>query len=250
MHEFLESLSDYLARANLTDASVAHAGGPMILAFSGGLDSSLLASRMPGSRAVVLTAGRNNRDLPTARRAAEVFGLLLTEEAVAEDRVLELIDRHRSLLKSLSDYTQRILAICEICLIEAAVREGALLVTGHGPEAIFGGFRRRSAPDALDSESIARTVALNRARLEAVMTATGRRILTPYFEPRVFAALMALRLRGETRETLRDRLPFSVPTKTPKAALQNGSGVHYLFERIARRHGAARTRDHFEKLVA
>lgn len=183
----------------------------------------MLAEILPDMPRLTLATSPSVRD---ARAAVTLIN-------VDEDRIRSVIAAHGSLLRDLPDYTQRILAVCETILCEEA-RAFGFLVTGHGPEAILGGFRRRGLPavDEIDGR-----LALNRTRLEKVSAAAGCPIHLPFYNDAVIEQLFELRRAG------------FVKTSENKSAFQNGSGIHYLFERMAKSAGFRYTREYMTSLL-
>lgn len=257
--------ADYLsvlAKANETAGSLLDAlaatrarwGAPrFMLAVSGGTDSALLAMALGGARfprAVTLAVAPDSRDLLAARRLGATLGFSPEPLFIDENGLRAIIARHAGLLRELPDYTQRILAVCELFLARAAAERGAALVTGHGPEAILGGFHRRAAPAADDHDAMLDRLFLNLRRLNCVASACRCEIRLPFLEPEVLAAIAALRRAGRGKEDVILSARPDLPLPAKKSSLQNGAGAHYLFVRMARRAGARHVRDYMETLVS
>lgn len=224
---------------------------PLCLAFSGGVDSALLALAGAGlfRRAVTLVSAKG-RDARLSAEAAGYLGLEPERLPVDDALLLGVIARHRNLLADLPDHTQRILAVCEILLCEAAAAAEETLVTGHGPEAVLGGFARRPLLDLDDRDGIAAAYELNRTRLDRVASATACRLILPFHQPAIRDELMRFRGQGGLKADLVSLLPEGFPVAEPKSSLQNGSGVHYLFARLARANGCRLVRDYWKVLLA
>lgn len=224
---------------------------PCLLAFSGGTDSSVLAHAGAGfyKSAIILQTDQGGRDRVFAESSAKLLSIEFETLCVSEPDLLEMIERRCGLLRELGDYTQRILAVCELFLAERAASERAVLVTGHGPEAFLGGFRRHALPDPDRPEAMIERLRLNLDRLTAIGETTGVEIFTPFASENVRAELIALRRAGADKSLLENALSAEFSAPLVKSSLQNGSGVHYLFERIARARGFRRTRDAMEALL-
>jgi asparagine synthetase B (glutamine-hydrolysing) len=240
-------------RTALEDVLLSYGHAPVTLAFSGGSESVVLAETFRALqrpfKAIVLETARRHRDADAAVEAAASQGIPLERLRVTEEDVLRVANRHRDLLLTLSNQTHRILAVCEIFLGEAALRDDRTLVTGHGPEAVLGGFRRRPIPSLENTDAILDSLAANLHRLRSVEAAVGCTIELPFLDERVFAALVAMRREGLDKTSLAARAGCAlIPAE--KISLQNGSGVHYLFEEMARRNGHRLTRDYMEALLA
>lgn len=216
--------------------------GDHTVAFSGGSDSLVLATAFGRhARYITLTTERGGAD----RRNAAMANLPTRELIVTERELFAVIERHRTLLGSLADYTQRMLAIGEIMLCEFAKDR---LVTGHGPEAILGGFRRHPMPDLSHPDKIVASLFRNVDRLRAVSQATGCEIALPFLEPEPFSILVRMRRNGMTRPALLEARGIPVPET--KSALQNGSGLHRLVSDLARTNGFAYRRDYLSSIIS
>ena len=226
---------------------------PLTLAYSGGTDSLLLRQTADRSQAswqnLLLLSVRGGRDEAGAREFAKETNISLDLIEVDDQHILEVISEHRVLLAPLQDYTQRILTICEIILCKAAKARNTALITGHGPEAILGGFKRQVLPDPDRPQEILSRIILNVTRLEAVAKATKQCIFLPYYDPEIFGALVAMRRAGKTKLDLEANLDFSVNQDSLKSSLQNGSGVHYAFQKMAKLNGVRKVSEYMESLI-
>jgi len=225
------------------------------LAFSGGLDSSLLlyafvshSKKIP--RLFVLTTPSHNRDRRDAHEVAQSFGAKVEEVIVDLGAIMKTIQENQELLKNLPDYTHRILAVCEIQMAKFASSHGLNLIVGHGPESILGGFVRRKLPSLNDWNSIEKTLLQNLVRLNAISKKYSIEIFLPFLVPEVFASLLSLQKNGMVKSGLSSLLPNGTPLQSKKASLQNGSGIHYLFEKAMEKKGFKRTRDALEDLLS
>jgi hypothetical protein len=243
-------------KATLIEALVATrrrwGASPLMLAASGGTDSALISLALLGTPfppVVTLAVSSDSRDLLATRRLGATLGFTPQPLLVDEEKIRATIATHARFLADLPDYTQRILAVAEILLARAAAGTGAALVTGHGPEAILGGFHRRATPLIGDHDGMLGRLFLNLRRLNRVAIASDSEIRLPFLEPEVFAAIAALRRAGGDKEGVIHAVRPDLPLPPEKSSLQNGSGVHYLFARMARRAGARYVRDFMESLI-
>lgn len=223
------------------------------LAFSGGTDSCLILNALLQNKCVshlfVITTKNKNRDAYFALQNAEQSGLHCDKIIISEDDILESIETHKSLLNKLSDYTQRILAVCEIQLAKYAAAYNLTLITGHGPESILGGFRRRKQPMAEDFDTISKTMLLNISRLNAIAAHFQIKLLLPFLNPALFSSLLNLSKAGKNKNYLSELLVNKISLPQTKFSLQNGSGIHYTFEKLAKKNGFKRNRYYMEKLL-
>lgn len=209
------------------------------LAFSGGADSLLLARDLLSIgrpvRLLCLAVSPDARDAVRAAAAARELSAPIELVLVTDQDLDACLADHEGLLQGLHGTTQRVLAIAESLLVSAARRLGNRhLWTGHGPEAVLGGFHRRPDPRPEETGRMAAGIELNARRLNAVAGAhpdAGVTLVHPFFHPRLLQAARVLRSSGLTHHDL------APPGSLPKAALQNGSGIHYQLERLARADG-------------
>lgn len=246
----LENALDTVLRDQETDHP-SQTGNPFCLAFSGGADSLLLATAFSrcgfAPSLMVLTTRADGSDAVRASEAAHRLGRPLDVELVSEEDILTTISENRALLARLPDYTQRILTVCERLLADRARAHGDIVWTGHGPEAILGGFRRHAAPHPDDGDAMIDRLRLNISRLDAVARAAGMTFILPFLDTRVLHVLAASRRQGMTHADLAPTTPTAAGAKR---SLQNGAGIHYLFAKKSRAEGHSTVRGYMEFLIA
>lgn len=226
--------------------------GAICLGYSGGGESALLARALAGRRfhPLLLQTPQGGRDREPAIALARELGIAVETVLLDEAELLLLIEEYREALQPLADYTQRILALCELALARAAFERGAALVLGHGPEALFGGFQRHATPDLSRPDTVTGRLWLNVSRLDRVAAAVNITLHLPFLDPAVFALLASWRRSGRDKpELIASHVPAWHAPQI-KSSLQNGSGVHYLFVALAKRAGERYVRDHMERLLA
>jgi asparagine synthase (glutamine-hydrolysing) len=244
----------------------AEAGGTAV-AFSGGVDSSLVAAGLGGP--CYVAGFPESHDVGTARAAADAMDMDL--------RVVELdhADLERA-IPELARTTGRTnamdvgIALPLYLVAERAAADGFdRLAVGQGADELFGGYQKvANAPD--DRRVEADTV--RGARRETVeslpdglerdvlaLRAAGVEPVAPLLDDRVVAA--ALSLPGDLlvdgderkvalRRVARSWVPGSVATRGKKA-VQYGSLVSRELDRLARRAGFKRRMDrHVDRYVA
>ncbi|OYR52375.1 asparagine synthase [Halorubrum sp. Ea1] len=254
------------AQAAVDDAVDAALGGleaepgRLAVAFSGGVDSGLVAAGVPDAPCYV--AGFEGcHDVAAAREAA-----------AAMDRELRVVEiTHEELLRAVravADATGRrnpmdlAIAVPLYLAAEAAAADGVdRLAVGQGADELFGGYSKVVDP-ATDDRVEADTV--RGARTETVRTlpgqlerdvlalrAAGVEPVAPLLDDRVVAAALALPGQllasdGERKVALRraatGRVPESVRT-ADKKAVQYGTYVSRELDRLARRAGFKRRMD-------
>ena len=217
---------------------------PVVVLFSGGLDSSLLAWELRGShRLRLLTVGApQSSDLVTAHEAARILRLPWTGREVGHSEVRRIAHELETELAGLSAVDRSVQIALAVALTEAT---HSPILCGQGIDELFGGYahyrglapedaaRRSSADlDKLLSQDWPRTVRIAE-RLDRSVTA-------PYLDPRFVAGALALpseeRLVNDPpkawfRSFARRRGLPEVLAARPKRAFQYSSG----FDRILRR---------------
>ena len=260
--------------AALDDLSDASAGAPedaetdgLAVAFSGGVDSGLVAAAVPEAPCYV--AGfEGSHDVAAAREAASAMDRDL--------RVVEIThDDLRRAVRAVAAATGRrnpmdvAIAVPLFLTAEAAAADGFdRLAVGQGADELFGGYSKVVDP-ADDPRVDADTV--RGARTETVRTLPGQLVrdvlalraadvepATPLLDDRVVAAALALPddllVDGDERKVaLRrvavGRVPESVAA-ADKKAVQYGTYVSRELDRLARRAGYKRRMDdHVGKYV-
>ncbi|WP_424014485.1 asparagine synthase C-terminal domain-containing protein [Halorubrum xinjiangense] len=243
------------------------ADGDLAVAFSGGVDSGLVAAAIPEAPCYV--AGfEGSHDVAAARDAADTMDRDL--------RVVEIThDDLRRAVRAVAAATGRrnpmdvAIAVPLFLTAEAAAADGFdRLAVGQGADELFGGYSKVVDP-ADDPRVNAETV--RGARTETVRTlpdqlerdalalrAAGVEPATPLLDDRVVAAALALPDDllvdgGERKVALRrvaaGRVPESVHG-ADKKAVQYGTYVSRELDRLARQAGyKQRMDDHVEKYV-
>ncbi|MBP1922707.1 asparagine synthase (glutamine-hydrolyzing) [Halorubrum alkaliphilum] len=234
--------------------------GRLAVAFSGGVDSGLVASAVPDAPCYV--AGFEAcHDVAAARAAAETMSL--------DVRVVEITHEDlRRVIPEIAAATGRRnpmdlnIAVPLYLTAEAAADDGVdRLAVGQGADELFGGYSKVVEPaedHRVDADTVrgARTETVHTlpAQLERdvlALRAAGVEPLAPLLDDRVVDA--ALRLPGELlatpdqrkvalRRTAAQRLPEPV-WSADKKAVQYGTYVAREIDRLARQNGFKRRMD-------
>jgi asparagine synthase (glutamine-hydrolysing) len=240
----------------------------LAIAFSGGLDSGILAARLDAPLYVVGFPG--SHDIQAARDAAERLAAPLTvvelDHAALETavpRVARAIGRQNAMDVGI--------ALPLFCLAEAAAADGVeRLAVGQGADELFGGYAKvATAPD--DPRVEADTVrGARRELLEELPAELARDVLAiragglepvcPLLQDEVVEAALSLPAEaivgqaGERKQALRRAARTWLPDPIAfreKKALQYGSLVARELDRLARQAGFKRRRaDHVSRYVA
>ena len=258
---------DDLAAAPRSASPVEGGDGDLAVAFSGGVDSGLVAAAVPEAPCYV--AGfEGSHDVAAAREAASAMERDL--------RVVEITHEDlRRAVRSVAAATGRrnpmdvAIAVPLFLTAEAAAADGfGRLAVGQGADELFGGYSKVVDP-ADDPRVDADTV--RGARTETVRTlpdqlerdvlalrAAGVEPATPLLDDRVVAAALALpddllvdgdERKVALRRVAAGRVPESVAA-ADKKAVQYGTYVSRELDRLARRAGYKRRMDdHVGKYV-
>jgi len=232
----------------------------LAVAFSGGVDSGLVAAGAPDAPCYV--AGFEGcHDVAAAREAA-----------AAMDRELRVVEiTHEELVRAVravADATGRrnpmdlAIAVPLYLAAEAAAADGVdRLAVGQGADELFGGYSKVVEPatdDRVDADTVrgartetVRTLPNQLERDVLALRAAGVEPVAPLLDDRVVSAALALpgdllASDGERKVALRraaaGRVPESVRT-ADKKAVQYGTYVSRELDRLARRAGFKRRMD-------
>ncbi|MFQ6013108.1 MAG: asparagine synthase C-terminal domain-containing protein [Thermoplasmata archaeon] len=219
------------------------------LAFSGGLDSSVVAFlAREHAKMTALTVGYPaSQDLVNASEAARLLDLDWHPVPLDDDGVMR---GGRSLLELFPDLDAVVLSFelpLWMLLPHAPTR---LVLAGQGADELFGGYARydRLEPGALrraldrDVETLLRKTV---PREKAMARRHGRDLRLPFCHPLVLGPArvlpVALRARPRRKEILRRvaselGLPLAI-VERPKKAAQYGSGIMPRLRRLAKAQG-------------
>jgi len=238
--------------------------GDTAVAFSGGVDSALVAAGYPDAPLYVI-GFEGSHDIAAAREAAHAMNrsddltiIELDHETLREavPRVAEAIGRTNPMDVSIA---------LPLVLVAERVREDGLsrLALGQGADELFGGYSKVVDPASdhrVDAETVrdavSETITTLPEQLErdvCGLQAVGVEPVTPFLQDRVVDA--ALRLPGELLASETERkialrafarqagvVPESIAS-TDKKAVQYGSYVSRELDRLARQAGYKRRMD-------
>ncbi len=217
---------------------------PLVVLFSGGVDSGLLAWELrtvPGT-SLVTVGLPGASDLAQARAAVPHLGLPWREVLLAEEEVRTLDSELRPMLGDVPAPGRRILVALAAAIARAPPGR---LVCGQGADELFFGYAhyRGLGADAAAARSAGDLAALRADAWPATLRLAAlweRELRAPFLDPGFVAAASTLpaedRLPGELtkpafRAWARHRgLPEELVTR-PKRALQYGTGIDRLLRR-------------------
>ncbi|WP_352151817.1 asparagine synthase C-terminal domain-containing protein [Methanoculleus oceani] len=217
-----------------------------VVAFSGGVDSGLIAglAHLP-----CVTVGlHGSHDIAWAEKAARMMGLDLTIVSPAEDEVAEAIRRVVRVIPDPTNPVEASIATTLSFVAAWAEEHGhTRILAGQGADELFGGYARYlTSPDlAAELERDFADLKRQGTRDQAVAALHGAYFSTPYLDARVVRAAQAIpareRVRGGVRKhPLRVVAERHIPAEIARAekkAMQYGSGIWRTIQRLARQNG-------------
>ena len=225
------------------------------VAFSGGLDSSIMASYVSRffKPRLYVVGEDDSIDLRNARQASEVLDMRLVEIRLTEENLKESLPKIIQILKS----TNPVLVSYKlpVYFVAGAARE-KVVILGTGADELFGGYSRyeRMSSEDLIVNMQSDLEALLREEIpmdERISLAFGKRFEYPFLSAGVIEAAMDsptdLKVGKGGRKTIlrkvaeRIGLPEEISERKKKAA-QYGTGTIKLMRRIAKKEGMSISR--------
>ncbi len=215
--------------------------GEIVLAFSGGLDSGILAYLLKDCNVKLYTAGvQGSKDLENAKEAAKILSLPLQIIDLNEYDILEGI----LFLKRIEPSIGAVEVSFELPLyFVCSYADEQDIYTGQGSDELFGGYAKYLDNPALMTEDLNKLLAKTKPRENKIATLLGKNLHTPYLSDRVieFARNIPLELKiknGVRKYILREAaaylgVPESIVEREKKAA-QYGSGIWKLMKKMAK----------------
>jgi len=220
-------------------------GPGAVCAFSGGVDSALVAA-LAGSECVAIGL-EGSHDLRHAKEVAEALGLSLTEVTVPEERVEEALSAVLPVIPRVTPVDAAV-ATTLFFVAEWAGKQGyERILGGHSADELFGGYARYLETDDLASE-MDKDIAglpLQCERDQAVASLHDVWFSEPYMDMRVVRAAGAIPPDERVKDGVR-KLPLRTVASEvmpdeiacyEKKAMQYGSGIWKAIQRLARRNG-------------
>ncbi|MDI6718309.1 MAG: asparagine synthase C-terminal domain-containing protein [Methanomicrobiales archaeon] len=216
-----------------------------IVAFSGGLDSSLIA-RLAGLECVTVGI-RDSHDLLRGKHVADRLGLPHTSVAVLHSDVEAALHVVVRAIPSVNPLTASIATTLFFVARHAAELGYRRVLTGQGADELFGGYSRYLRSVDLEADLERDFLALQEqvARDQAVARLHGVCLSLPYMDVRVVRAARAVPAEEKIAGGFR-KIPLRIVAERhlpsdiawyEKKAMQYGSGIWPAIRTLARRKG-------------
>ena len=207
------------------------------IAFSGGLDSSLIAflGLRKGNPVGYVAGLEGSHDIEWSGKAAKMIGLPLKRIILEEEEIMKV---YREVKKLLNTDNKVVISFEMPLYFVARDCKETEIITGQGADELFGGYSRydRMDVDVLEKEmkkDIEELISTGINRDKKIAEHFGKHLMTPYLSPNFLALVMersAVERKGMGRKDLLRKmakdagLPEELWKKEKKAA-QYGSGI-------------------------
>lgn len=226
-----------------------------VASLSGGVDSSLVAV-LSGLKAICVGT-ENSHDLIEAEKLSDKIGIDLSVHVIEADEIREALPKVISAIPEVTPMNVEI-ALTGYFAAKLAYSLGKKrILTGQAADELFAGYSRYSASKTLraDLDKDFEGLYAQRERDSAAASLFGITYSMPYMDERVVKASKKLTpselIDGDKRKiALRKVAEKYLPMDTawkPKKAMQYGSGMSKILEKIAASEGVKKTAGLIEK---
>ncbi len=216
-----------------------------VTALSGGVDSTLVA-RLAGRECVVVGL-EDSHDLRQARHAADSLGLSLTSVTITQKEIETALPTVIGAIPK-KDPVNTSIAMTQFFITRWAGQHGyRRVITGQGADELFGGYTRylQSTTLAEDLERDFAGLEQQADRDQAIAALHGTHLSMPYMDVRVVRAARKIPAADKVRDghrkiPLREVAERHIPAEFAwyeKKAMQYGSGIWKVLQRLARKNG-------------
>jgi len=216
-----------------------------VCALSGGVDSTLVAHL--ARRECVAVGLADSHDLQQARNAAETLGLSCTYVTITPAAIAAAMPIVVGAIP-VKDPVNTSIALTQYFVARFAGEQGyQRIITGQGADELFGGYSRYLETPSLESDLERDFIGLELQadRDQAIAALHGTYLSMPYLDVRVVRAARAIpaaeKVQGGRRKVpLRKVAERHIPPEFAwyeKKAMQYGSGVWKVLQKLARKNG-------------
>ena len=214
------------------------------LAFSGGLDSSVIAYLMKDLTPTLYTVGsKNSRDVKNAVEVSKVLGLTVEIIEFTESDILEGV----KFLKKIDESMSPVEISFELPLYFVLKKSKEKVVyCGQGADELFGGYKKYIENPEKMSEDIHKLLMIGIKRETSIAKRLDKTIIYPYLDPRILGLSKNIpiecKIQGNVRKWVLRRAAeiVGVPQiiiKREKKAAQYGSGIWKALVKMSRKWG-------------
>ncbi len=214
------------------------------LAFSGGLDSSVIAYLMKDLTPTLYTVGlKNSRDVKNAVEVSKVLGLRVEIIEFTENDILEGV----KFLKKIDESMSPVEISFELPLYFVLKKSKEKVVyCGQGADELFGGYRKYLENPEKMSGDLEKLLDVGLKREVTIAKRLGKKLEYPYLNSEITGLSKEMplecKIRGDIRKWILRMAAeiIGVPeiiTRREKKAAQYGSGVWKEMKRMAKRNG-------------
>jgi asparagine synthase (glutamine-hydrolysing) len=216
-----------------------------VTALSGGVDSTLVAHL--ARRECVAVGLADSHDLKQARHAADTLGLSCTYVTITTREIAAALPVVIGVIP-IRDPVNTSIALTQYFIARYAGEQGyQRILTGQGADELFGGYARylKTSTLAEDLERDFIGLELQADRDQAIAALHGTYLSMPYMDVRVVRAARAIPAEEKVQEgrrkvPLRQVAERHIPPEFAwyeKKAMQYGSGVWKVLQKLARKNG-------------
>lgn len=217
-----------------------------VVALSGGVDSSLVAG-IAGLECVVV-GFEESHDAVQAARAARELGLTLHTVTPTEALIEEALTHVVSVIPDPTNPVDASIATTLYFVAEWAGEQGySRILAGQGADELFGGYARYLGSEdlAAELEHDFHGLADQALRDQRIAALHGAYFSLPYMDVRVVRAIRGVPAHERVRDGVRKHLLRTIAERHipaeiawhEKKAMQYGSGIWRVIQRLARKNG-------------
>lgn len=224
------------------------ASDDVAIAFSGGIDSSIIALLAKNSKKPILyTVGtKNSYDIKYAKTTADMIGLPIKEIIIGKNEIEDAIPKISNIIET----TNVVTISYELPLYFVAEKaDEEILLTGQGADELFGGYSKYLD---IDMENLNKVLERDVKELrdgileKKIAQYFKKKLYLPFLDPKFVDIALQIpvefKIRGETRKYILRELGRSlglpeVIVQRKKKAAQYSSGIMKTIKSLAKKNG-------------